>query len=177
MTQMKYIRVVPGVEIGLLEKPCAGDKERFCRLFGETWRQIPSEDREALTDYWCSYPDTSRPCYTELETGLLVCLNRGELPAGHGAAAVAYENSHEIAFLGPYMDSVPDHIVKAIIAHELAHIRLRIDNPTHLGRSVEERKAAEQDANGLGDDWGFECTSASHWHQAHIDLWQNCVTK
>ena len=167
---LRYIQVVPGVAIGL-KIPCVGDTQRFCRLFRETWEQIPGKDREALLDYLRSHPVTLPPYHAGLETGLRLGLQRGKLTAGFPALA----DGHTIDFCGPYMDSIPDWTAKAVIAHELAHIHLRIGNPEHLGQSFEKRKKAEHDANHLGDEWGFECRRAIDWHHEHVELWERCA--
>ena len=102
--------------------------ERFTRLFREVWRLVPARDRQALLRYWGKARAELRSMDppTENPGALVPFIELCENKWGRGRGLVNGSTNHDGSLLTFVAERLPrcEGGVRAIIAHELAHVRL-----------------------------------------------------
>jgi hypothetical protein len=120
--------------------------KRFASLFRSTWDRLPPEDRKKMLTH-CRHIK-GRNAFSLL----FVDYSRRLLGA---TSAICYAQISEIWFESRAMQASTDARVKAIIAHELGHLRSHCDP----GINQDDQGLAEAEANRYAKLWGhpFVC--------------------
>jgi hypothetical protein len=123
----------------------SGDGDRFARLFTETWSRLPPDTQAGICTHWAKEED--QEVRIELSNWLRKSLNRDAQVALLG---------YELMFDAAEVDRMPDPVVKALIAHELAHVFQYA-----TGRNLKED--LESDAEDLVCEWSLDLESAAYF--------------
>jgi hypothetical protein len=167
-----------------------GEDVRFARIFRDAWSHIPEEHRDRMAGYWRSI---------ERIPGLLgisITLENLRSMRSRKENAVCEPDGTLLKFYAPVVDLMPPRHVRALVAHELAHV-LQATNETlvtserpncitdedisdmaaNSGVSFEEMKArvlhqfdpVERDADKIAGRWGFSVRGMDRWLEKNID--------
>jgi hypothetical protein len=79
--------------------------------------------------------------------------------SGRGALGAVSYSGHLLKFHSPTVDQVPDNIVQARIAHELAHCL----HGAHGDLSALDELQREEDAEEIMRTWGFDGREIDAW--------------
>ena len=146
---------------GLLQADQIGS-ERTIKLLDEVWQRIPEEDREILVS--CISDISDEPQLDGPEGG------RALGYAGDAFAVSLVEGVpctspwHTVIFLdSDALSEYPDHVAKAVIAHELAHILLRHPSMNHPFASAHRLSAFHYKAQAK--------VSQVHEWEADLQAW------
>jgi hypothetical protein len=158
----RVVRLLPGHDVFLWV--FAGDGDRFAWAFRETWKRLPLWVRRALLRYWAG-PDPERPIVSpRIELNRLLCW-------GDGCPAFVDRCGHRLRFDAKNVDEMPDEVLQAVIAHELAIVvQHELDGLREDERLIIGRRSFFEDENGdwvqefiidaVADDmiseWGFD---------------------
>jgi len=137
--------IVPGGGIRLFGNAPRRSCERFASLFRSTWDGLPIKDRNQVLTH-CRRLKAHDP-----PTLLFVDYGPELLPAT--SSAMIHLKKSEIWFESRVIQASTDARVKAVIAHELGHLRSYCDpdNNQH------DCDLAEDEANSYAQLWGFPC--------------------
>ena len=133
------IDIVPDSGIRLFGNAPRRSCERFASLFRSTWDRLPIKNRKKMLAH-CRRLKAHDP-----PTLLFVDYGPETLPAT--SSAIVFVKKSEIWFESRAMQASTDAQVRAIIAHELAHLRSYCD--------LED--LTEDGANRYTELWGFRC--------------------
>jgi hypothetical protein len=137
--------VVPDSRIRLFGNAPKRSCERFASLFRTTWDSLPTKDRKKMLAH------CRRVRGRNASTLLFVDYGPELLPATSSAMILLEKG--EIWFESRAMQASTDARVKAIIAHELGHLRSRCD-PDFATYNYDQ---GEEEANRYVRLWGFPC--------------------
>ena len=115
--------------------------ERFASLFRSTWDRLPTKDRKKMLTH-CRHMkgrNASTLLFVDYSPRLL-----------GATSAICYAKKSEIWFESRAMQASTDARVKAIIAHELGHIRSHCDP----GINQDDQGLAEAEANRYAKTMG-----------------------
>jgi len=115
--------------------------ERFASLFRSTWDRLPTKDRKKMLAH------CRRIKGRNASTLLFVDYGPSLLRA---TSAIIFAKKSEICFESRAMQASTDARVRAIIAHELGHLRSHCD----LGINQDDQDLAEAEANYYAKLWG-----------------------
>jgi hypothetical protein len=138
---------------------CDGiDRRRFSRLLDEVWCSIPSPAREEIRSLWC-----------DLQIVVLVESSRKLREAR--VVGDCEDGGSKLRFYGPALGLLSDDDVRAVIAHELAHVLQKsrgqfigVEAPDELRELLGDELArrafyadcpSEREADELANSWGF----------------------
>jgi hypothetical protein len=142
-----------------------GGAERFTRVFRETWRKLPSWARRAMLRHWRVGPAYSFNILTP-RVELLECFEGTHTRGRGGVKAAVYNRGHELKFRTRIVDAYPDHLVRDLIAHELAHVWQQATGCFETeGDDAEAQN--EEAADCLMVRWGFAPYAMDEWDRAH----------
>jgi len=144
----------------------AGDGRRFARLFRQTWQKLPLSARRRLLKHWrearrLRYGDAP---LTAPWPSIELLAYKSDFSRGNSPDAVA-QYSHRLCgfyFLAGTMDALPEDAVEAVIAHELAHAVLCIEDvyhhldPANVDYDSMGFSCSEYEADEMAGDWGFD---------------------
>lgn len=122
-----YYRLLPRHRIYLFapEPSTKEEAERFARLFVETWKRIPLRVRREMLWYW-KEPERRAGIRMRPQIELLPDWSGHELRRGrrglNGTKASTSMVGYELRFWTKIVAVYPDELVRALIAHELAHV-------------------------------------------------------
>jgi hypothetical protein len=140
--------IVSDSRIRLLGNAPRRSCDRFASLFRTTWDSIPIKDRKKMLTY------CRRMRGRNASTLLLVDYGPDLLPTT--SSAMILPNDCEIWFESRAMLTSTDARVKAIIAHELGHLRSFYDR----GSNLYDDDQLEKEANRYAELWGFPCVDS-----------------
>ena len=115
--------------------------KRFASLFRSTWDRLPPEDRKKMLTH-CRH-------IKGRNASTLLFVDYGPRLLGD-TSAICYAKISEIWFESRAMQASTDARVKAIIAHELGHLRSHCDP----GINQDDQGLAEAEANRYAKLWG-----------------------
>lgn len=125
------------------------DDERFAAEFRLAWLQLPPGVRKTLLGYWHRWP----------EPPVIGCLPDAAMwrpERGRHEVAVTGCEGHRLHFWASAAGAMPRGVLRAAIAHELAHVFMFAeDGPDAL--------QSESDADTLVWKWGFDIGGTRRW--------------
>lgn len=134
--------------------PLGTAQSRLKAAFEATLAQLPPHAQASLRAFWRSGTavDTGR----RKECRLVLVEPSGSRIIGTNALAAT--SGFDFRFLYPFVAIAPEAILRAVVAHELAHAFLRAN-----GQERETVEGEEHDARTVVLAWGFD--------EAEVDLW------
>lgn len=138
-----------GISLNLLRPD---EQDRLIRLFKEVWHTIPDTDRRLIAAFWLGVRFSNHP---RVPAPRIVASDH----VANGGAAVAEEGYHLI-FSVRHIRAMSDHILKAAIAHELAHVLQHAEGATW---GPHTRQEIEDDAEAKTFEWGFNSDELQNW--------------
>ncbi len=142
-----------------------GGAERFTRLFRETWLRIPYWCRRRMLIHWRPCPECPSNILNP-RVELLEFWKDTPLRGLRGLKAAVYQRGHQLRFRTRIVNAYPDHLVRDLIAHELAHVcQYATGSFATEGDDAEARN--EIGADDMVDFWGFEPYAMDEWDRAH----------
>jgi len=120
----------------------AEDAGRFVRLFGETWRLLKPDVRHLLIWAWFG----ARMEQKESRPGVIPCFELAE-DLERRCVGLYRHSQHRFAFSARKIFCLPDALVRALVAHELAH--------SYLAYLVDDWQHGEDCADAFAIKWGF----------------------
>jgi hypothetical protein len=93
--------------------------ERFADIFRQTWHHLPVMARHALIARWWRVLETPRPADIPTVPCFILAESLAD-PPGTGIAGLYLDHLNVFAWHGPTMAWLPDDLVAAAVAHELA---------------------------------------------------------
>lgn len=156
------------------------DLEHFKSVFISVWETIPREDRVSVESHWSCYRrETGRPPRIELSDGQV----------NHNPQVLATTASigMVIIFRWQICHCMPDDVLKALIAHEMAHVHQSAIGKSLHNMTVEDLRGIVLDQSQicgrLRDDalieihadetmttWGFDYVVPSAYLWQHYDF-------
>lgn len=167
-----------------------GNDVRFARLFRDAWSHIPQEDRDPMTGYW-------RPL--ERIPGLLgisITLENLRAMRSRKENGVCELDGALLKFYAPVVDLMPPRHVRALVAHELAHVlqaaneslvnseglhcitnedmmdmaaRSRVSFEDMKAKVLHQLDPVEHDADKIAKRWGFSVRGMDLWLEKNMD--------
>ena len=186
MSKLEFI--LPGTEIAM-ELTCWGglpvpfgtkDLEHFKTVFISVWETILSKDRVTVESHWsCHGRETGRPPRVELSDG--------QVNLNPHALATASSIGMQIIFRWQICHRMPDDVLKALIAHEMAHVYQSAIGISEHNITVKDLRGIVLDESQicgrLRDDalieihadetmttWGFDYVVPSAYLRQHYDF-------
>jgi hypothetical protein len=138
--------IVPDSRIRLFGNAPRRSCKRFASLFRTTWDSLPTKDRKKMLTYCRRVRGRNASTLLFVDYGPDLVL----MPA---SSAVIFAKTCEIWVESRAMQTSTDARVKAIIAHELGHLRSFYDP----GINLNDYDQLEREANGYAELWGFPC--------------------
>lgn len=162
---------------GLFVLVFVGDGERFVRLFKKTWRKIPKQDRDLLLNQWKAEREVLRRESPKLPWPLISLRKKHrkfEESQVQRRITFGSASSTDITFYAPTFAIMPDNAFCIVIAHELAHRVMRLENPNmkpvqSLGKAYWAR---EEKVDAWLADWGFNVQDNERWCSENKNLLQ-----
>lgn len=146
---------------GLFVLVFAGDGNRFVKLFKRTWRKIPKQERDLLLEQWkaerdfhsAHNPNMKWPRIALRKTHHVFDRSQAQRRISFGSTS-----SIDITFYAPTFAIMPDDVFCIVIAHELAHRVMRLEDPKlkpprGLGKVY---RAHEDKVNKRIGNWGLD---------------------
>lgn len=129
---------------GLFALVYMGDGTRFVRLFKKTWEKIPQQDRDLLLSLWKAQRELLPSGYPNMKWPRIALRKEhgsfeGVRKKGH--ISLASSSPMEIAFYAPTFAIMPDDVSCTLIAHELAHGVIGLENPKKPSRGLGKKYA------------------------------------
>lgn len=146
----------------------AGNGYRFAELFRQVWKQIPLGTRRKLLKTWRQSIE-NRTAYPSFE----LVNGKSSFLRGNSHEAIAQYTHYSISFAfdSRYVDALSNDAVKSLIAHEMAHAVLAMeDAEDHLTRCEYDDSGfsdGEYDADEQAEFWGFD-PDAMHAELEHL---------
>jgi hypothetical protein len=153
---------------GLFVLVLTGDGKRFVTLFKRTWRKIPKQDRDLLLNQWKVEREIFRRESPKLPWPLISLRKKHhkfEESQARRQISFGCAGAASIAFYAPTFTIMPDDVFCIVIAHELAHRVMRLENPKlkpprGLGKTY---RASEDKVNERLRAWGFDFKMNEKW--------------
>ncbi len=137
-------------------EPSQDLKNRLRTVFWDTFKRLPERTQTAINDHWNGLRTTTGDRTPTLEISTH--------PAGAARKNVlAATNSATFSFHPDVLNSAPDEVAQALVAHELAHALLQAK-----GKTFSSDEEEEQAVPFITFGWG--------WEDDAIDLWIAEVT-
>jgi hypothetical protein len=158
-------------EHGLFALVYMGDGTRFVRLFKKTWEKIPQQDRDLLLGLWKAQRDVLPSGYPNMKWPRISLRKEhgsfeGVRKKGH--ISLASSSPVEIAFYAPTFTIMPDDVSCTLIAHELAHGVIGLENPKKPPRGLGKKYAdLEKRIDQRVEEWGFDVEAFDRWRATH----------
>lgn len=125
------------------------DDRRFAAAFARAWERLPPGVRRTLLTHWDLWETC--PIIEVLDDW---AGRRNDL--GGRTLGEALHGGHQIRFLARAVDAMPDHILEALVGHELGHVQSfaagGIGAPHH-----------EAWVDFLTESWGFDIAALHKW--------------
>ncbi len=162
---------------GLFALVFTGDGERFVKLFKRTWRKIPKQDRDLLLLQWKAEREVLRQRSPKLPWPLIsLRKNHRKFEESQEQRRITFGSASptDITFYEPTFSIMPDNAFCIVIAHEVAHRVLRLENPKmKLVRSLGKAYwAREEKVHSRLVDWGFNVEDNERWCTENENLLQ-----
>jgi hypothetical protein len=160
------IRLVPRQPVFLSADGEVGG-ERFARLFRETWGRLPRYARRRILRVWRGLLAWGSPLAEAPRIELVDAWTAAEGERDPSVAQVARQGAGarllamQLRFRAAAIERLPDALVMAAIAHELAHVEIRWRAPCQDGWWEEE--LVRQTVAG----WGFDQEGVDAWLRAN----------
>ena len=139
--------IVPECRIRLFGNAPRRSCERFASLFRSTWESLRTKDRKKMLSHCRRIRGRNAPT--------LLFVDYGPSPLG-GTSAICCSKKVEIWFESRSMQASTDARAKAIIAHELGHLRSFCD-PDICEKGLDQWEA---EANRYAELWGYQCVDS-----------------
>ena len=155
-------------EQGLSALIYSGDGERFVRMFRQAWQMIPEHVRDLLLAHWDAERAVIRRNSPKLPWSV-ISLRRSHRTFDESQRrrriTFASTSSADLTFYVPTFAIMPDEMFCVVIAHELAHRVMRMENPGEM--PPEALTAAywslEEEVHARISEWGFDVEAMHQW--------------